>query len=138
MYQLNINQEFNAPVEKLFAAWCKPELIKAWFAPGNMVVPEAEANVSEGGRYRIVMQDDDGTQHIVGGTYRKIVPNELLEFSWQWEGSPNTTKVVIAFKAVDEGRSSLDLTHSEFEDQEACDKHNMGWNGCLANLEKAV
>ena len=23
-------------------------------------------------------------------------------------------------------------------DQESCDKHNMGWNGCLANLYKAI
>jgi uncharacterized protein YndB with AHSA1/START domain len=138
MYQLSITQEFNAPVSHLFNAWRKPELLKLWFAPGDMTVPEAHADVSEGGNYRIVMQETDGTQHIVGGTYQKIIPNERMEFSWQWEGSPNSTHVVLLFKPLDDNRSSLELIHSEFSQQEDCDKHEMGWKGCLHNLPKAL
>lgn len=138
MFQLTINQEFNSPVARLFQAWSNIDVIKCWFAPGNMSVPEATADVCEGGNYRIVMQDTDGSQHIIGGKYQEVVTNERLVFSWQWEGNPNATKVTVLFKALDDERSALELIHSEFNDQETCDKHNMGWNGCLMNLPKAL
>ncbi|MCW8875458.1 MAG: SRPBCC domain-containing protein [Kangiellaceae bacterium] len=138
MYQLTIEQNFNMPLTKLFDAWCKVETIKQWFAPGEMMVPEATADVKVGGNYRIVMKSPDGEEHIVGGEYLQVEANKKLVFSWQWEGSPHTTKVEIDFAALDDSNASLCLTHSEFADQEACDKHNQGWNGCLANLHKCA
>lgn len=138
MHQLIINREFNTSVSNLFKAWCQVETIKNWFAPGNMTVPEASAEVNEGGNYRIVMQDTDGVQHIIGGKYYQVVENEKLTFSWQWEGSPNTTKVCILFKALADNKASLELTHSEFDDEETRDKHNQGWQGCLGNLPKVL
>ncbi len=133
MYQLTINREFNTPLEKLYAAWSNAEIIKQWFAPGDMKVAEATADFKEGGAYRIVMQDTN-EQHIVGGFYKKIVVNETLEFSWQWENSPVATYVTLTFTDLGAGRSALELVHTEFEDQEQCDKHKMGWIGCLNNL----
>ena len=51
MFELTINRQFNVSVEQLFNAWCNPKLIQKWFAPGNMTVPEATADVREGGTY---------------------------------------------------------------------------------------
>ena len=136
MYQLNLEHEFNAPVARLFAAWSQPEVLKQWFAPGTMTVPEAEADVRPGGSYRIVMQHDDGSLHIVGGQYHEVIENEKLVFSWQWQSSPNVTRVEVVFKALDESHSKVVLTHSEFVDQDTCDKHTEGWIGCLANLPR--
>lgn len=139
MFELAIKREFNVSVERLFSAWCKPELIQKWFAPGNMTVPEATADVTDGGQYRIVMHDaDDESNHIVGGKYHKVVKNETLIFTWQWEGSPIITKVAVSFKALTDKTSELLLKHTEFADIEARDKHEMGWNGCLQNLPKAL
>jgi len=138
MLQLQIDQEFNVPVSKLFKAWSNPEVVKKWFAPGDMSVPEASLELKEGGQYRFVMQEPEGEQHIIGGTYLEIVENEKLSFSWQWEGAPHATRVDVHFSDIDGMRSRLTLLHSEFEDQETCDKHEMGWNGCLANLQKRI
>jgi len=136
MYQLTMEQQFNAPVARLFDAWCKVEIMKSWFAPGDMTVPHAEADLRVGGQYTIVMQQQSGEQHIVSGHYQEIVKNQKLVFSWQWKDSPNITQVSINFKAIDETHSALELTHSEFQEREACDKHQEGWNGCLANLHR--
>lgn len=136
MHQLTIEQTFNLPLEQLFNAWKDIETIKQWFAPGDMTVPEASNDFKVGGKYRIVMRDSDNGDHIIGGKYLTIENNKQLSFSWQWEGSPHTTKVDIAFRKLDEQRAALTLVHSEFADQEACDKHEQGWNGCLANLQK--
>jgi len=139
MFELTIERNFNVPVERLFSAWCEPELIQKWFAPGNMSVPEAKADVREGGSYRIVMHDsDNGSDHIVGGEYKKVINNKALVFTWQWEGNPVATQVALSFKALTDKTSELILKHTEFSDQEACDKHEMGWNGCLQNLPKAL
>ncbi len=136
MFQLNMTQNFNVPIARLFEAWSNIDIIKTWFAPGNMTVPEATAEVEVGGQYRIVMQDEDGAQHIVGGQYKEISANEKLVFSWQWEGSPNTTLVTVLFKAIDEGTTELMLNHSEFIEEGFRDHHLKGWEGCLANLHK--
>lgn len=136
MYQLTIEQTFDMSVSDLFNAWRDLDTIKRWFAPGDMTVPEATADVREGGSYRIVMQDSDGEQHIVGGRYLEVIENQKLSFSWQWEGSPHTTQVEVHFSALGEQQAKLELIHSEFADQESCDKHDQGWRGCLVNLEK--
>ncbi|MGB0944477.1 MAG: SRPBCC family protein [Marinomonas sp.] len=138
MYSLTISQEFNASVETLFNAWTTPEVISQWFAPGNMTVPEASVDFKVGGAYRFVMQNQEGEQFIVGGEYKEIAKPEKLVFSWQWESSPHTTTVTVLFTALTDNKSKLELIHTEFQEQEYCDKHNEGWLGCLANLPRAL
>ena len=139
MFELTINRNFNVSVDTLFKAWCDPKLLQKWFAPGNMTVPQASANVKKGGSYLIVMHDGDSkTDHIIGGKYQEVVNNERLVFTWQWQGNPVATKVKVLFTALTDNTSTLTLTHSEFVSQEECDKHNMGWIGCLNNLPKAL
>lgn len=138
MFELTINRSFNVSVETLFKAWSDPKIIQKWFAPGNMSVPSANADVRVGGKYQIVMHDkDENSDHIIGGEYKKVVKNELLAFTWQWQGNPVATYVQIDFKKITANSAELKLTHQEFISQEDADKHEMGWNGCLANLTKA-
>ncbi len=138
MFQLKIDQEFNAPVAILFNAWSKPEILAKWFAPGDMSVPEAALEFKKGGQYRIVMENKEREQFIVGGTYLEInAPNKLV-FSWQWSTSPHITQVTVLFSELADNKSKLELIHTEFETQEFCDKHHQGWMGCLANLPKVL
>jgi uncharacterized protein YndB with AHSA1/START domain len=67
-----------------------------------------------------------------------VRPHERLAFDWRWEGSPLTTRVELSFRALSDARSELELVHSEFPDQETCDHHEKGWQGCLANLHQFV
>ena len=139
MFELTLQRTFDVSVSQLYESWCKPELIQKWFAPGNMSVPEAVADIKEGGKYRIVMFDAEaGSEHIVGGKYETIIENQALDFTWQWEGSSNVTRVSVKFKALTETTSELVLNHVEFTDKETKDKHEMGWVGCLSNLPKAL
>ncbi|MCW9045775.1 MAG: SRPBCC domain-containing protein [Alphaproteobacteria bacterium] len=139
MFEVTLQRKFNMPANKLYRAWCDPQIIRQWFAPGEMTVPEATADVREGGSYRIVMRDNDtGEDHIVGGVYQKVEDNKALAFTWQWEGNPIATKVSLTIEALSDEACELTLHHSEFADQDACDKHEMGWNGCLANLTEKV
>lgn len=108
-------------------------MIKRWFGPGELTVPEAQVDFRVGGVYRVVMRRPDGQTHVIGGIYREIHPNERLCFSWQWEGSDARTEVELTFRAAGE-QTDLTLVHREFATEETREEHNKGWQGCLAKL----
>lgn len=135
MIQLRLSEIFEAPVERVFAAWCDARQLSQWFAPGEMTTPQVSIDARAGGIYRIVMQRSDGTQLVVTGEYREVVTNERLRFSWQFEGGL-PTEVLIVFRPLDGRRTELTLIHSDFANENARDAHNKGWTGGLAKLRR--
>jgi uncharacterized protein YndB with AHSA1/START domain len=136
---LTLVRKIKATPEKVFAAWTDPKILKKWMSPRDeMEVTLAEANLKVGGRYRIIMHDPDGKDHIVGGAYSEIAPCSRLAFTWAWEGSPGPeTLVTIELREISEG-TELTLTHTKFENEPARDMHNQGWVGCIGRLEKYI
>ena len=139
--KLQMKKIVKAPRAAVFDAWTKPELMKQWYAPGTMKTPEASSDLRVGGKYHVHMQGEmDGEQssHTARGTYQKIVPNELISFTWGWDGDPSPeTLVTVELKDVS-GGTEVTLTHERFAAVEARDKHEQGWMGCLENLAKFV
>lgn len=134
MHTLTLTERFAAPVDRVFRAWSDSEQVSRWFAPGDMRVPDASIDLRPGGRYRVVMEETDGTQHIVSGEYREVVVNERLAFTWQWQGSDVVTFVEIGFRAIDADHTELSVVHTQFETEEQRDLHGQGWRACLAKL----
>jgi uncharacterized protein YndB with AHSA1/START domain len=57
-------------------------------------------------------------------------------FTWAWKTTPERESLVtITFKA-DGGGTLMTLTHEQFFDEEARDRHQYGWNGALEKLDK--
>ena len=136
---LTLKRHYAAPIEKVYSAWTDPEGLKRWFGPsddGRILV--AETNLKVGGRYRIVMEMPSGEQHRVGGVYREIVPNEKLTFTWAWESTPERESVVtVKLKKAGDG-TDMTLTHEQFFDEAARDRHEHGWTGTLERLGRYV
>lgn len=133
---LTIKRRFNAPPAKVFAAWTDPEKMKLWMGPGEVKSVRAENNLRVGGRYYIGMLTPAGEAHDVSGVYREIVPNERLVFTWAWKSTPERESLVtVAFKPDGDG-TLMTLTHEQFFDTDARDRHQYGWNGALEKLEK--
>ena len=65
---LTIKRRFNAPPEKVFAAWTDPEKVKRWMGPGEIKPLRVESDPRTGGRYRWVMKSPDGEEHDVSGS----------------------------------------------------------------------
>ncbi len=132
-----LTKEIEAHVNKVFQAWTRPELIVKWFAPGSvMTAPNAEVSLKEGGEYLIHMYNPEtGEDHIVGGYYKEIVENKKLVFSWKWKDGTDTTWVTVDLQENGADKTMLTLTHVGFSQQEFAQKHTMGWDGCLINLE---
>ena len=134
---LRIVRAFKAAPEKVWRALVQPAALKQWMAPGDdFKVPLAEADLRVGGRYRIVMHAPDGQEHDVGGVYREIVPNRKLVYTWAWKTMPERESLVTIELRAAGGGTELTLKHEQFFDAEARDRHQHGWNGCIARLEQ--
>jgi len=133
---LTIKRRFNAPPAKVFAAWIDPEKVKRWMGPGEVKALLVEADPRTGGRYRWLMQAPSGEQHDVRGVYREVIPNEKLVFTWGWLTTPERESLVtLTFKSEGDG-TLMTLTHEQFFDEEARDRHNQGWTNAMEKLEK--
>jgi uncharacterized protein YndB with AHSA1/START domain len=133
---LTIKRRLNAPPAKVFSAWTDPEKVKRWMGPGEIKTVRAENDVRVGGRYRILMQTPAGEEHDVSGVYREVIANEKLVYSWAWKTMPERESLVtVTFKPDGDG-TLLTLTHEQFFDEDARDRHQGGWNGALDKLER--
>jgi uncharacterized protein YndB with AHSA1/START domain len=132
---LTLKRRLNAPPAKVYAAWTDPAQIKRWFGPAPVEIVSTSADVRVGGRYRIVGRSPDGEEHDVGGAYREVVPNEKLVFTWAWRSTPERESLVTVTLKADEGGTILTLTHEQFFDEPARDRHRMGWTASLDKLE---
>ena len=132
---LTLKRRLNAPPEKVYAAWTKPEQIVRWFGPDAGPVTHAETDVRVGGRYVVVFHTEDGEEHYVSGVYREVKPNEKLQFTWAWRSTPERESLVTILIKPDNGASILTLVHEQFFDEPARDRHEFGWTGSLNKLE---
>jgi uncharacterized protein YndB with AHSA1/START domain len=71
----------------------------------------------------------------VSGIYREVIPNEKLNFTWAWRTMPERESLVTILIKPDGDGSLLTLIHEQFFDEDARDRHQHGWTGCLDNLE---
>ena len=67
MTDLTLQRVIDAPVQRVYAAWTDPELLKQWLAPGNAVASRAVADVAVGGTFLIEMRGSDGQRWLARG-----------------------------------------------------------------------
>jgi uncharacterized protein YndB with AHSA1/START domain len=130
---LTLKRRIKAPPAKVFAAWTDPELMARWLGPVGTVELIAKTDPRVGGRFEMKMKMPDD-EHNVSGVYREIVPNQKLVFTWAWRTMPERESLVTVELKPDGDGTLLTLTHSQFFDEEARDRHEGGWSGTLGKL----
>jgi len=65
---------FDAPRERLFAAWTRAEHLRHWFGPRGFTIPSCEADARPGGVLRLCMRSPDGKDYWVRGVFRELEP----------------------------------------------------------------
>ena len=100
--ELLITRVFDVPASLLFALWSEPEHMKNWMGPVGFDCPAAEIDFRVGGAYRAMMRSAKNGENWFGGTYKEIVPNKKLVFTFAWDNDgPSAgieTLVTIVFK----------------------------------------
>jgi len=135
---LTITRKLAASPDRCFRAWTDPEALKHWFGPGEIEVVLAEADPRVGGRYRVLMRSAGGEEYDVSGVFREVVTNRKLVFTWAWRSTPERQSLVTVEFVPEGGATALTLTHEQFADEEARDRHCHGWTASLGKLAAFV
>lgn len=141
---LRLERTIRAPRARVFEVWTNPEEMKKWSAPDGMTIPEGEQDLRVGGKFRAVMLEPNGTQHIVLGEYREVTPPSRLVYTHAWlkdngasnETTPVTVVTVEFFEEKDATR--VVLTQTGFANKPTRDGHEGGWSSSLDNLVKLI
>lgn len=100
---------FDAPRERVFAAYTNPELIPEWWGPRGVTTTVDKMDPRPGGDWRFISTDPEG-ETAFRGTYREITPPELVSETFEWEGMPG--HVLVESAAFDDlgGRTKVTTT----------------------------
>jgi uncharacterized protein YndB with AHSA1/START domain len=91
--EIRTERIFDAPRDRVFAAYTDPELIPQWWGPRGMTTIVDQMDVRTGGRWRFVMRESDGSESGFHGTYREVTPHERIVQTFEWEGMPGHVSV---------------------------------------------
>jgi uncharacterized protein YndB with AHSA1/START domain len=138
---VHVSRTFDAPPERVFAAWTDPAALREWFGSPLGGVKDVEADVRVGGSYRITarVHPTRRSAYIVG-TFLEIEPPRRLVYTWSWERMPiafgtGDSKVTVEFVERD-GGTELRLTHELVDKRRVLGFHRWGWHGALDRLAR--
>jgi uncharacterized protein YndB with AHSA1/START domain len=94
--EIRIERVFDAPRDRVFAAYTDPELVPEWWGPRGTTTIVDRMEVRAGGAWRFVARDCDGSETAFRGTYREITPPERIVQTFEWEGMPGHIAVETA------------------------------------------
>lgn len=89
--QLHFERTYTAPIERVWDAWTRPELLRQWWGPDKTTVTDCDIDLAIGGTIHVVTQAGaemgkyEGTRWPMRGTFTRIDPPSRLTYdarSW--------------------------------------------------------
>lgn len=130
--KITVETSVAAPIAEVWRAYTTPEDIKQWNAASDdWHTTAATVDLREGGTFTSRMEAKNGSMGFdFAGTYTKIVPNALIEYSFgdrtgqvEFSEGPGAVKVRVTFDA--------ESTHPVEQQRE-------GWQAILDNFARHV
>lgn len=140
-YSLELKRFFAAPRERVYRAWTQPQELKKWWRAGEgWSTPIAKVDLRAGGEFLFVTQPPDAkTEHRVKGTYREIIPNKKLVYTFVVEGTESKGQELVTVEFIDQdGGTAVHLTHEFIPRKEESDSRQTAWNVVLNNLANTL
>jgi uncharacterized protein YndB with AHSA1/START domain len=128
---ITVENTIDAPVEKVWELWTKPEHITKWNnASDDWHSPRAENDLRVGGSFSARMEAKDGSMGFdFGGIYDAVRKNEYIEYTLG-----DGRKVTISFSPV--GNSTKLVESFEAENTHSVEMQQFGWQAILDNFKK--
>jgi uncharacterized protein YndB with AHSA1/START domain len=130
--KITVESLVNAPIAKVWSAYTTPADIKQWNAASDdWHTTQSTVDLREGGAFSSRMEAKDASFGFdFAGTYTKIVPHKLIEYSFgdrtgAVEFLPGADGVTV--------RSTFDA-----ETQNSIAQQRQGWQAILSNFAKYV
>ena len=80
--------DFDAPRDLVFRAYTEPELIVQWLGPRRLTMTVERQENRDGGRWRFVNHDADGTEYGFHGVFHGDPSPERTVRTFEFEGAP--------------------------------------------------
>jgi len=136
---LRLVRVFDAPRERVFAAWTEAEQFMQWLCPPDVGLDVCELDVRPGGAWRAKGFTPTG-RFAKSGVYLEVKRPELLVFTWAHHTSEDwatprghETTVRVEFRAVG-SKTELTLSQGPFIDTPSFSAHHTGWQGSFDKL----
>ncbi len=138
---LTIVRVLDAPPALVYEAWTRAEHARRWWYPRqgglDFACVDFTMDFRVGGAYRYCIRSPQGQDTWAHGSYREIVANRRLVFTFQWEWTPqpsDETLIAVTFDPHGRGGTRLTFTQSPFHDAAMRDGHEAGWGAVLDRL----
>ena len=130
--KITVEKIVKAPIAKVWDAYVTPEDIKLWnTASDDWHTTKASVDLREGGAFSSRMEAKDGSFGFdFAGTYTKIVPQKLIEYSF---GDRTGSVEFIASDNAVTVRSTFDA-----EKENPLEMQRQGWQAILNNFANHV
>ena len=157
-FDVHVVREFDAPIERVWAAWTEPADLRAWWGPTGFTCPRAEADVRVGGRILVTMRAPDGwgrfEQHSAWDIVELDAPR-LLRYVFRFtdaagepitpaeagipaDGIPERGEHDVVLSALGDGRTRLEMTEHGYTTAETRDMSRAGLEQCLDKMAARV
>jgi uncharacterized protein YndB with AHSA1/START domain len=104
---IEINREFDAPVDRLFRAWADQDLYAQWVGPRSVGTRIDDWDCRTGGRYRFTNTREDEEFHFYG-SFHEVRENERIVQTFTYEGFPDGVALeIMTFESLPDGRSRV-------------------------------
>jgi len=113
-----LTRTFDAPRERVFAAWTDPKRLAQWWGPRGYDNPVCDMDVRPGGRYRIVMRSPEGAEYPIVGEFVEIVKPSRIVMTMDASEHPKEffDQLDAARPASEKGRGFRPLTTVLFDE----------------------
>jgi uncharacterized protein YndB with AHSA1/START domain len=130
--KITVETKVNAPIATVWCAYTSPDDIKQWNAASDdWHTTQSTVDLRVGGAFTSRMEAKDGSFGFdFAGTYTKIVPNHLIEYSF------GDRKGTVEFVA---GANSVSIRVTfDAETENPVEQQRQGWQAILNNFSKFV
>lgn len=136
---LEVSKQFSCSKEQLYTAWTEPAQLKQWWKPLGKQLQNVVNDITAGGTVKYMFEGDTLT---IDGTYDKVEPGMLLEYSWNWHVTSEPVedasyKLSVRFEGSG-NNATLSVTQTGFDGQHSIDPHKKGWEQALQQLSEFV
>jgi uncharacterized protein YndB with AHSA1/START domain len=136
--QIQIARVFDAPRERVFAAWKRPELLERWSGCGDSTKVTVTMDFRVGGSFTQTMNISGAGEYAITGQYDEIVEPERIVYHVNL--GPATTRVTVEFTDVlGQGKQTkVVLTQEGFPDPKLCAIVSKGTSESFAKLAELL
>jgi len=117
---IDMSREFAAPRELVYRAHTDPELLAQWIGPRRLTTRVVRFDVRDGGTWRFVQRDQDGSEYGFHGVFHGDPSPEGIVQTFEFEGAPGHVSLDALTLEEHDGRTTLRV-HSVFQSVEARD-----------------